>query len=102
MASDVAKLLRGKDAATFHPAKMPSSHVIVMNTDKIRVTGRKMEQKLYRWHSGYHGGLKERKLKDVQAKDSRFALRHAVMGMLPKNRLRKRIIQNLILKKGEN
>lgn len=97
LASNVAMLLRGKDAPSFDPARMPTNVVTVYNTDKIRVTGRKLLQKQYRSHSGYHGGLRERTLKVVLADDSRVAFRHAVMGMLPKNRLRAKIIKNLIL-----
>ena len=101
LASEIALLLRGKDTARFDPAKIFHNRVTVLNTDKMRVTGKKMDQKLYRRHSGFHGGLKEKTLKEVWQKDSREALRRAVLGMLPKNRLRARMIKNLILKKGE-
>lgn len=101
LASEVAILLRGKKSPRFDPAKLSPHKVTIYNTDKIRVTGKKMTQKLYRRHSGYIGRLKEEKLKDRLARDSRQVLRDAVMGMLPKNKLRKRIVQNLILLKGE-
>ena len=101
LATEVAVLLRGKNSPNFDPAKLSGNKVIVKNTDKIRVTGRKMHQKLYRRHSGYIGNLKEEKLRDLMARDSRIVLRKAVLGMLPKNRLRDKIIKNLILLRGE-
>lgn len=101
LASEAAFLLRGKDTPAFSPSAISANKVIVTNTDTIRVTGKKEEQKLYRWHSGYHGGLKERTLREMRATDSRKIILHAVMGMLPKNRLRRKIIKNLILYKGE-
>lgn len=101
LASEIAILLRGKDSPRFTPAKLSGNKVIVYNTDKICVTGKKMTQKLYRRHSGYIGGLKEVKLRDRMIQDSRAVVREAVRGMLPKNRLRKRMIKNLILYKGE-
>lgn len=101
LATEVAILLRGKNSPRFNPAEFPSHRVSVYNTDKIRVTGRKMLQKLYRRHSEYIGGLKEEKLKERLARDSRMVLRDAVLGMLPKNRLRRIFIKNLLLFKGE-
>ncbi len=101
LATEVAMVLRGKNTPAFDPARFSAHRVTVTNTDKLRVTGKKMEQKLYRHHSGYHGGLKEEKLKDKLVKDSRWVLREAVSGMLPKNRLRARMLKNLILMKGE-
>lgn len=100
LASHLAILLREKDRAGFAPHLQPSQKVIVYNTDRIRVSGNKLEAKIYRRHSGYPGGLKEEPLKTVFAKDSRRALRRAVYGMLPKNRLRDKIIRNLALLKG--
>jgi len=100
LASEVAILLRGKNGPQFNPARLSGNRVIVFNTDRIHVTGKKLLQKLYRRHSGYHGGLKEVQLKDLMARDSRLVLRHAVWGMLPKNRSRKVVITHLILHKG--
>lgn len=97
LAAEISVLLRGKDSPRFNPAKMSGEKVAVYNVDKMRVTGKKMEQKLYRRHSGFHGGLKEEKLKDLLRRDSRLALKHAVMGMLPKNKLRARLMKNLAL-----
>lgn len=101
LATEAAVLLRGKNSPNFNPARFVKNNVIIYNTDKIRVTGRKMNQKLYHRHSGYPGGLKEEKLRDLITRDSRQAMRYAVMGMLPKNKLRKRWIRNLILIKCE-
>lgn len=101
LATEVAVILRGKNKPDFLPNKISGNRVTVYNTDKIRATGKKMEQKLYRRHSGYIGvGFKEEKMKDLMERDSRRVLRHAVMGMLPKNRSRAKIIKNLILHKG--
>ena len=97
LASEVAFLLRGKNAPDFEPSRVSNNKVIVINTDKIRVTGKKLTDKIYYRHSMYHGGLKAEKLIDVMKRDSRLPLRYAVMGMLPKNKLRSRMIKNLAL-----
>lgn len=99
LASEVALLLRGKNDPRFSPAKPLNNTVEVVNTDKIRVTGKKLKDKLYRRHSGYHGGLKEESLKTVMELDSRLALRRAVEGMLPKNKWRSKLIKNLVMQK---
>lgn len=99
LASEIARLALGKDSPSFNPAKLSRNKIVVYNTDKIKVTGKKALQKLYRRHSGYLGNLKEESLRNVLARDSRLALRHAIMGMLPKNKLRSIIIKNIILEK---
>ncbi|MBI3627937.1 MAG: 50S ribosomal protein L13 [Candidatus Sungbacteria bacterium] len=96
----VAKHLMGKSGAAFDYAKPGETKVVVTNTDKLRVTGKKADQKLYRHHSGFHGGLKETVYKDLFAKDSRKVLEHAVMGMLPKNKLRAIRIRHLVMHRG--
>lgn len=101
LASEISLLLRGKNNPWFNPARPAENRVTVFYTDKIRVTGKKLIQKRYRRHSGYHGGLKEERLKEALARDSRRVVRHAVMGMLPKNKTRKRTIARLTLIKGE-
>lgn len=95
LASKIALLLRGKHKPNFDPSKDEGDFVIVKNVDKIKVTGKKMEKKKYFWHSGYPGGLKVRTLKELFAKDPKEVLRIAVLGMLPKNKLRKRMIKRL-------
>ena len=100
LASEVSVLLRGKNTPAFNPTRMSSNAVVVYNTDKLRITGKKLLQKLYRRHSGHHGGLKEESLEKLMRRDSRLALRRAVMGMLPKNRLRSKLIKHLVMHKG--
>src|SRR3989338_2062362 len=95
LASEVAVKLRGKDKAQFNPAHASGNRVVVFNTDRVRVTGRKETQKLYRRHSGYLGNLREESFRKLMARDSRRAIAEAVSGMLPKNRLLKLIIKNL-------
>lgn len=101
LATGVALLLRGKNSPSFDPSRASGNKVVVYNTDKIRVTGRKMTQKLYRRHSGFHGGLKEEVLRDRMKRDSRLVIKSAVSGMLPKTRLRATLMKNLILVKGD-
>jgi large subunit ribosomal protein L13 len=101
LASEIAVVLREKNSAKFLPYVTPKNEVIVFNTDKIKVTGKKMKQKVYRHHTGYPGGLKEENLRKLFGRDSRQVLWRAVYGMLPKNRTRDKIIKNLKLYKGE-
>ena len=83
LASQVALMLRGKHKPTFTPHVDTGDYIIVVNTDKIAMTGRKLDQKIYYHHSGYPGGLKETKYRDLLANKSEFALKKAVRGMLP-------------------
>lgn len=87
LASQVALMLRGKHKPTFTPHVDTGDYIIVVNTDKIAMTGRKLDQKIYYHHSGYPGGLKETKYRDLLANKSEFALKKAVRGMLPKGPL---------------
>lgn len=100
LASKVANFLRGKHRPDFQSHLLSKEKVIVYNTDKIKLTGKKLEQKKYYHHSGYPGGLKIIKLKELFKNNSREVLRRAVFGMLPKNKSRKKIIKNLKLFKG--
>ena len=77
---------------------LADSKVLIHNVGKIKITGKKLEDKKYFHYSGYPGGLKEKKMKDIFEKDPRIILRKAVWGMLPKNRLRKETIKNLYFK----
>lgn len=97
LASEIAGLLRGKNKADFLPYKMPKVIVRVKNIDKIKLTGKKAKQKIYIHHTGYPGGLKVRTYEEEIKKDPGRALRFAVLGMLPKNRQRPKIIKNLII-----
>lgn len=101
LAVEIANLLRGKNKSDFVPYLDKGDEVIVSNTDKIRVTGQKLKKKIYYRHSGYPGGLKETKLEQAMKQDSREVIRKAVYGMLPKNKLRDKIIKKLKLYKGE-
>lgn len=100
LAVQAAILLRGKNDPRFDPRRLADNRVVVYHTDEVRITGRKRSQKLYRRHSGYPGGLKEETLERLMRRDSRLALRRAVAGMLPKNRMRSRMMKNLILYRG--
>jgi large subunit ribosomal protein L13 len=101
VAVEAAVLLRGKNSPKFLPRITPDNIVKVFNTDKIKVTGKKMDQKSYFRHSGYPGGLKEEVLWKLFERDSREPLKRAVYGMLPRNRTRDKVIKNLKLYKGE-
>ena len=98
LASRIALLLRGKDSPKFQPHILSEEEVVVSNVDKIKFTGRKLEQKKYFHYSGYPGGIRERTMGEIFAKDPKEVLRRAVFGMLPKNRLRKEMIKHLIFK----
>ncbi|MFH1551480.1 MAG: 50S ribosomal protein L13 [bacterium] len=101
LAVEVANLLRGKNKTNFVPYLDVGDEVIVINTDKIRVTGQKLKQKTYYHHSSYPGGIKEIKLGELLKKDSREVIQKAVYGMLPKNKLRDKMIKKLKLFKQE-
>ena len=100
LASQVAAILRGKNKPTFTPHVDTGDHVIVLNADKVVLTGDKLNQKFYRRHSGYPGGLKETSYKDLMAKKSDLAVTEAVRGMLPKNALGRQMIKKLRVYKG--
>ncbi len=88
LAARVARVLIGKDKANYTPFLNSGDHVVVINADKIRLTGNKLEQKVYRTHSGYPGGLKEVPAKRLRQTRADWMVREAVLGMLPKNKLR--------------
>jgi large subunit ribosomal protein L13 len=87
VASDAARLLQGKHKAVYTPHIDTGDHVVIVNAAKVRLTGRKEEQKLYRYHSGYEGGLREERAKDVRQKNPVRMVEEAVRGMLPKTKL---------------
>ena len=99
---EIAKILRGKHKTDFMPNVDNGDYVIIINAEKIKVTGKKLEQKIYRRHSGYPGGMKIIKLKDMLKRRPEFVLRHAIKGMLPKNNLGHAIIRKLYIYSGEN
>ena len=94
-ASRIAQILRGKHKPIWAPHLDVGDFVIVVNADKIRVTGRKAEQKRYYHHTGYPGGLKVTPYKRMKAKQPEFILREAVKGMLPHNRLGRKMLKKL-------
>lgn len=95
LASEIAILLRGKHKVEYQPHMDQGDIVEVSNYDKIKVTGKKMDQKIYYKHSGYPGGLKETTLKKKMEDDPKFALRNAVYHMIPTNKLRDQMIKRL-------
>lgn len=95
LAAEVAKLLKGKHKPTYSTHMDCGDHVIVINTDKMILTGNKMEDKIYRRHTGYIGNMKEVAAKDAMAKDSTHVLMLAVKGMLPKNSLGRKMLTKL-------
>ena len=100
VASQIASVLRGKNKPCYTPNVDCGDYVIAINTDKIVLTGKKLEQKYYRYHTGYIGGLKEIQFKKRMAEDSDKALERAVKGMLPKNSLGRDMINKLKVFKG--
>jgi len=95
LAERIAIVLMGKHKPIFDPGVDCGDYVVVTNASKVAVSGKKAEQKLYRHHTMYPGGLKERKYKDIMNKDPDEIIRKAVSGMLPKNRLRDRRLERL-------
>src|SRR5467141_1851157 len=95
LATKVARILIGKDKPSFTPYLDSGDHVVVINADKVRMTGNKVEQKIYYSHSGYPGGLKAVPAKRVRETKPEWVIREAVLGMLPKNKLRARRAKKL-------
>ena len=95
LASEVAKVLRGKNKAIFTPHIDTGDYVIVVNADKIKVTGKKLDQKVYYNHSDYVGGMKETTLREKMAKKPEDVIYLAVKGMLPKGPLGREMITKL-------
>ncbi len=100
LASQVAAVLRGKNKPTYTPNVDTGDYVIVINTDKVVLTGKKLTDKYYRYHTGYVGGLKEISYKRMMAEKSDVAVYEAVKGMLPKNSLGKAMLKKLKVFKG--
>ncbi len=100
LATRVASVLRGKNKPTYTPNVDCGDFVIIINTDKVVLTGKKLEDKFYRYHTGYIGGLKEISYKKLMAEKSDLAVYEAVKGMLPKNSLGRAMIKKLRVYKG--
>ena len=95
LASQVAMVLRAKNKPTFTPNVDTGDYVIIINADKVRLTGKKLEKKYYRYHTGYIGGLKEVQYKKLMAEKPEFVVYKAVKGMLPKNAIGRTMIKKL-------
>ncbi len=102
LATQVAVLLRGKHKPIYSPHMDVGDYVIVINADKIRVTGRKLDQKIYYRHSGYPGGLRQRTLREQLQRFPERVIEAAVRGMLPKNKLGRKMFKKLKVYAGEN
>jgi len=100
LASEVAKVLRGKNKAIFTPHIDTGDYVIVINAEKIKVTGKKMDQKIYYHHSDYVGGMKEATLKEMMEKKPEKVIELAVKGMLPKGPLGRTMYKKLFVYAG--
>jgi len=95
IATKAATILSGKHRPHYAPFLVTGDHVVIINAEKVRMTGQKREVKVYRWHTLYPGGLREAKPSDLMGSRPEKGLREAILGMLPKNKLRKRLIQRL-------
>jgi len=100
LASQVATILRGKNKPTFTPNVDTGDFVIVINCEKIVLTGKKAEKKFYRYHTGYVGGLKEVRYDKLLADKPEFVIQHAVKGMLPGNSIGRKMLSKLYVYKG--
>ena len=101
LAVKIANLLRGRDKPTYTPHVDTGNFVVVINADKIVLTGKKEEQKQYMFYSGYVGGEKHLSVSQIQARQPDFVVKHAVKGMLPKNRLARKMLTKLKVYVGE-
>lgn len=95
LASEIANVLRGKKKPIYTPHIDTGDYVIVVNAEKVKTTGKKLDQKIYYHHSEYVGGMKETKLKDMMNKKPEFVITHAVKGMLPKGPLGRQMLKKL-------
>lgn len=100
LASKVAKILRGKHKTNFTPHADCGDYVIVLNAEKVALSGNKWEDKTYIWHTGYPGGQKSMTASELMKKDNLKVVQRAIKGMLPKNRLGSAILKNLYVYEG--
>lgn len=101
LAVKIANVLRGRNKPTFTPHVDTGDFVVVINADKIALTGKKEEQKQYMFYSGYVGGEKRLGVSQMQTRQPDFVVKHAVKGMLPKNRLARKMLTKLKVYAGE-
>jgi large subunit ribosomal protein L13 len=102
LATRIASIIRGKTKAIFTPNADTGDFVIVINADKVKVTGKRALLKTYSHYSGYPGGLKTKSFSELMAKKPEFVIESAVQGMLPKNRLGKKLIKKLKVYSGDS
>jgi len=102
LASEIAQVLRGKHKPIYTPHLDCGDYVIVVNAEKVRVTGRKLDQKMYYHHTGYPGGIKSISLRNQLQKHPERVLQAAVRGMLPKNRLGRKMLKKLKVYAGDS
>ena len=100
LATQIASILRGKHKPTFTPHLDVGDHVIVVNADRVHLSGRKRTDKMYRWHTGYIGGLKEVRAEEMLKTHPERVIEWAVQGMLPKNRLGRAMAKKLKVYRG--
>ena len=100
LASRISRILTGKNRTDYTPHVETGDGVVVINAEKIRVTGNKIKAKIYKNYSGYPSGQRERTFERVMKDDPTYVLKHAVKGMLPKNRIGKRLITRLLVYAG--
>jgi len=102
LTTEIVKVLRGKNKADFTPNIDGGDFVVVINSDKVSVSGNKAQGKVYNRYSGYPGGITSTTFEDQIVKDSRKIIQAAVYGMLPKNKLRNRMMTRLLIYKNAN
>ena len=95
VATKVASILSGKHRPHYAPFLITGDHVVVINAEKIKLTGQKLDQKVYRWHTRFPGGLRELPARKAFETNPERLIREAVLGMLPKNKLRKRMVKRM-------
>lgn len=100
LATEIATYLTGKNKVTYTPHTDGGDYVVVINAEKVKVTGNKEEDKMYYRHSGFPGGLKEASLKEVRVKDASMIIEKAAKGMLPKNKLQEERMKRLRVYNG--
>jgi large subunit ribosomal protein L13 len=100
LCSEIAKILSGKNKPIYTPHVDTGDHVIIINAEKVVLTGKKLDQKLYRYHTGHPGGLKEIKYRDMMQKKPEEVVMHAVKGMLPKNKMGRKMLKKLRVYRG--
>ncbi|AFS24643.1 50S ribosomal protein L13 [Chlamydia psittaci] len=101
LSSEVAKILRGKHKVTYTPHVAMGDGVIVINAEKVHLTGAKKGQKIYRYYTGYISGMREVAFENMIAKKPSYIIEHAIKGMMPKTRLGKRQLKSLRILKGD-